>query len=199
MVDSSHKQAGTTVMNLATSGIHRKDLDKGPKYLAGILPGTALTNLGDEVQPAGDAQVTLTGHPDEEGLRVTGEVRCRLTLQCARCLAPFENLVELHVDRLYAFGADPAAFHSEQEMPGDVVYLEDGFCSVKRLVTEELVLALPMIPLCQAACAGLCPECGANRNQEPCNCPPPEKDSPFAALRQWRPTTDEDGQPGRKS
>jgi uncharacterized protein len=36
--------------------------------------------------------------------------------------------------------------------------------------------------LCDEACRGLCPHCGANLNLGPCACPAEEDESPFAAL-----------------
>ena len=52
------------------------------------------------------------------------------------------------------------------------------------LIGEQLLLALPMKPLCKAECAGLCPTCGADRNVEPCQCPP-ATDARFAGLEAW--------------
>jgi uncharacterized protein len=37
-------------------------------------------------------------------------------------------------------------------------------------VREELALAAPAYPVCREDCAGLCPTCGADLNQGPCQC-----------------------------
>ena len=53
---------------------------------------------------------------------------------------------------------------------------------------EEVLLALPVNLLCSDDCAGLCPQCGADRNEVECGCEPPEiavpepEDNPWAAL-----------------
>ena len=44
------------------------------------------------------------------------------------------------------------------------------------------VLMVPLKPLCQEDCRGLCPICGANLNRETCSCQAEKSDSPFAAL-----------------
>ncbi len=48
---------------------------------------------------------------------------------------------------------------------------------------SALVLEAPFAPLHADDCAGICPECGADRNTEPCGCDAgPDRDNPFAGL-----------------
>lgn len=51
------------------------------------------------------------------------------------------------------------------------------------LAWEEFSLALPIKPLCSNECKGLCPECGSDRNTEPCSCVTKKGDPRLAALR----------------
>ena len=48
-------------------------------------------------------------------------------------------------------------------LPGDELDLEP-------LAHDACILELPLAPLCGEDCLGLCPECGVNRNLEPCSC-----------------------------
>jgi uncharacterized protein len=50
------------------------------------------------------------------------------------------------------------------------------------LIREEVLLALPLAPLCEAACQGICPTCGADLNEGPCGCAPAARDPRWAAL-----------------
>ena len=54
------------------------------------------------------------------------------------------------------------------------------------VVREQLYLALPMKPLCQEDCKGLCPVCGVNRNRETCTCQQEWVDPRMAALKEWK-------------
>jgi uncharacterized protein len=45
---------------------------------------------------------------------------------------------------------------------------------------------VPYQPLCDAACRGLCPVCGANRNEVDCDCAEPAGDPRWAALEGLR-------------
>jgi uncharacterized protein len=40
-------------------------------------------------------------------------------------------------------------------------------------VHDAIFLELPLAPLCRPDCQGLCPECGADKNEAPCECPGP--------------------------
>ena len=42
---------------------------------------------------------------------------------------------------------------------------------IHEVARKLMVTALPLKPLCRSGCLGLCPQCGVNRNQEPCQCP----------------------------
>jgi len=37
-------------------------------------------------------------------------------------------------------------------------------------IRQEIILALPLKPLCLKDCRGLCPKCGVNLNNEKCEC-----------------------------
>jgi uncharacterized protein len=69
----------------------------------------------------------------------------------------------------------------------DVTYLEDDQINTDQLLRENLLLSLPLQPLCRDDCRGLCPRCGANLNQEPCGCERPPADPRMDALRKLLP------------
>jgi uncharacterized protein len=52
----------------------------------------------------------------------------------------------------------------------EVVWYEDFVVPFDPLVEEQLLLELPMKPLCRPDCLGLCPRCGTDRNSDPCDC-----------------------------
>jgi uncharacterized protein len=79
----------------------------------------------------------------------------------------------VHVDEL--FEAVP--------LEGETYLLEDDVIDLEPMVRDALLLELPLAPLCRDDCAGLCPTCGANRNDEPCDCAEAEPDPRWAALR----------------
>ena len=129
------------------------------------------------------AELTLL--PQEDGCLVRGRLEGVVALACNRCA---EDAV-VHLDtRIDSFEPYP----DEDDLDADIA---DADTQVMRrsagalefnlagLLWEEFSLALPVKPLCRADCAGLCPVCGANRNETPCACADDEIDPRLAALR----------------
>jgi hypothetical protein len=55
--------------------------------------------------------------------------------------------------------------------------------NLESILREQVLLTLPLKPLCAETCKGLCPGCGTDLNQETCQCPAEESTSPLAILK----------------
>jgi uncharacterized protein len=78
---------------------------------------------------------------------------------------------------------------SSGEMSADDVglsYYSGDEIDLGQMMREQFYLALPMKPLCQADCQGLCPHCGVNRNRETCSCVSTWVDPRFEVLKQLK-------------
>jgi uncharacterized protein len=62
---------------------------------------------------------------------------------------------------------------------GPVIRLDDFF-------SEVIALAMPLQPLCQSDCPGICPHCGVDRAETRCDCVDAKIESPFAVLAQLK-------------
>ncbi|MBF0584564.1 MAG: DUF177 domain-containing protein [Magnetococcales bacterium] len=169
--------------DLSETGIDLEGVRRLFKRFCGFVARDRLSELSSEAQPETVAEVDLTAAFAENLLRVRGKVACTVRRMCARCLTEFSSRVFAEVDRLFVPGSDPAEADSCQEMVEERTYLDGHPLSIAAVVEEELLLALPMIPVCQQACAGLCPTCGADRNQEKCSCVETTTEGPFAVLK----------------
>lgn len=121
-------------------------------------------------------------------IRIRASLETRVQVPCARCLEPVEQPIEANFDLLFRprdadkDSADRAITTSETEIgyyEGDGLLLED-------VLREQILLALPVKILCNEDCKGLCPECGANRNTEPCNCVTVPADPRWSSLQEIR-------------
>lgn len=65
----------------------------------------------------------------------------------------------------------------------DLYGYEGEKLDLEPLLREQLLLAVPFAPLCSETCKGLCSQCGADLNREPCSCEP-ILDPRLAALRE---------------
>jgi uncharacterized protein len=119
------------------------------------------------------------------GFCVDGWFEAAGTLACVRCLEPVPWQVReeysLEYRRRDAHPAELEVGLEDDEL--DVAFLTDDVLDVSDVAAEQVLLALPMRVVCDEECAGLCPQCGANRNLEgACRCEP-EVDPRWAALR----------------
>ena len=119
--------------------------------------------------PAGyELQIRKKGNVIE----VKGPVRCELTLTCSKCMEEFLFPVEAVLDVELAPGTlMPSA--SELELTGedlDVCYYEGDEIDLDPFVYDEIMLNVPIKPVCSEGCKGLCEMCGVNRNREECRC-----------------------------
>lgn len=116
---------------------------------------------------------------------VRGYTAAEIELTCSRCLNSFRKEVSLDIS---------LAYHPLSELKGDEVYelhdeeMEVDFYSgdeidIDSLIEEELILSIPMKPLCREDCRGLCPNCGADLNISSCECPMEAMDERFAILK----------------
>jgi uncharacterized protein len=98
----------------------------------------------------------------------------RLHGPCYRCLGDAVLEVPIAV-REYQ---DTSPEDDEMRTP----YLKDDNLDVSAWGRDAVALALPDKILCQPACAGLCPECGKNLNEEPHTHEAEHADPRWAAL-----------------
>ena len=139
----------------------------------------------DEVRAVSPVSLAFEVRKDGEKVRVAGRLQTVLELDCSRCVEAFPVPVDAVFDLLYV----PASANTgaeEQEIEDDdldTAYYRDGVIDLAELVREQLYLALPMKPLCQEACRGLCSECGTNLNSGACACTHDWEDPRLAPLK----------------
>ena len=126
----------------------------------------------EEVETLNSCLVELKVTPIGTKYRIVGSIRLKVRLQCSRCLEkyPFDLFSEL--DLLYLpFEEMPSEAELElEDKNANVAYYRDNKIELLELLQEQVLLALPMKPICLEECKGLCPYCGTNLNVSSCNC-----------------------------
>jgi uncharacterized protein len=129
---------------------------------------------------AAPLDVDLTARSVGEGVYLRGRLRTTVRHACRRCLSSVDVAVDDMVDLLFEpLGPDDEGAEGEvYPLPerGDELDLRDA-------VREQLLLRAPEFALCREACKGLCPQCGADLNDDPCDCVPVPAESPWDALK----------------
>ena len=108
------------------------------------------------------------------GFQFRGQLRTTAKLACSRCVEPLRLELALSFDLIYQEELPDTAGAPEFGAVDDpaISYLNGGRIHLGRLVEEQVMLALPLKPLCESDCRGLCTQCGARQDGEPCGCEP---------------------------
>jgi len=167
------------------------DIDEhGPQSYRGTYDVTVADLDRDEV--AGNASIDIEARVDSGSLPgeyiADGESRVTLDLNCSRCLDPypFAHSSKLHVrfrPRPEIAGPDEPEVEITGEEELDVEFYGERTIPLRSLALEQVQLTIPMKPLCDENCLGLCPKCGANRSRERCSCDESATDERWTALQ----------------
>lgn len=116
------------------------------------------------------------------------------TLSCNRCLKPIVDPTESVVELMILVERRPEAGseHALHEQDLGQLYVEDEVVETDPILLEQLQLNIPMKPLCQEDCKGLCPVCGADLNAGSCSCEEPQADPRWATLAALKSRLEED-------
>ena len=93
------------------------------------------------------ARLTVEAMTDHS-LTVTGTIAADWMGECRRCLSTVEGTVETQVHEVY----------DTRPVEGETYALDGDTLDLEPMVRDAVLLALPLAPLCQEACAGPEPE-----------------------------------------
>jgi uncharacterized protein len=137
-----------------------------------VITVPAPAELGIEVLsvPEGSpVELVLRLEAVMEGVLVTGTATAGLEGECARCLEPIDDEIDVRFQELYVYADqhDKAVEHDDHDLDDETSRLEDDMLDLEPLLRDAVVLALPFTPLCEDDCPGLCAECGARLADDP--------------------------------
>jgi uncharacterized protein len=144
--------------------IDTRDLDRRPGSMrtyhrdAPAPAGLGLDVIG--VPEGGDLRVELRLESVMEGVLVSGTAIAELTGECARCLDPTIDRLEVALTELFAY---PESTTEDTTEPDEVSRIVADLIDLEPVLRDAVILALPQVPLCREDCPGLCPECGGRR------------------------------------
>lgn len=127
---------------------------------------------GERVHPLQPTEASLHFSRTSTGVLVRGEISSQLQIHCSRCFEFFTLPVCEGFEVQYRGPVEQGLDEEHELKPEelDVSFLDGAKINVAGLVRENVLLALPVKPLCHEACRGLCPECGKNLNEGTCSC-----------------------------
>ncbi|MFQ5854426.1 MAG: DUF177 domain-containing protein [Anaerolineae bacterium] len=154
------------LLRAPTGTLRHHDVDELASEVQALLDG-------DGIKVQGPLQGAVTLMRITDGILVTGTLEISLELTCDRCLDAFDVSVQVELEEDFRPSIDiksgaalPPVGGEELETLIDEYHILD----LSEVVRQGILLAAPMHPVCRADCAGLCPQCGQNLNEGPCDC-----------------------------
>ena len=124
-----------------------------------------------------------------ELVTVEGKFSAGVEMTCNRCLKKFESTLASRFNLTYASklplenGPDEDDDIELQAEELGLLLFQGEAIDLRDAIQSEIVMAIPMQPLCSEDCKGLCPKCGNDLNLGECGCQRKTVDPRFAALK----------------
>lgn len=163
--------------------------ESGPQSYSGAceIPSAEL----ERVELAGNVEVKIDatvdkGHVEGEYIAI-GTSSLTAVLECSRCVEPYPFAITSPFHVRFRPRPEVSAENEEIEITDqgelDVEFYTERSVPLRDLAVEQVQLSIPMKPLCDDRCLGLCPHCGANRAREKCSCGESVVDQRWDALQ----------------
>lgn len=153
------------------------DLDAGGKdyrlvvrapWMRGVLEGHEATAT------QADGVLAVRGSKSGSDVVVHGTLDATLRVPCARCLEPFDTVIHSDISVLYVPGSkmkdagpDGEVEYTLEDAEADTLPYDGETVVLDDLVRDELLLGVPMIPLCSEGCPGMSPGPETNASAAP--------------------------------
>lgn len=112
-----------------------------------------------------------------EVITIKGVIDTEIMLQCSRCVEKFSY--DMKIDVFEEFTINP------ELRDEDITLIRNEKIDISSIVSDNVLINLPMAPICMEECKGLCHECGINLNKEKCDCHGDEIDDRLKILQEY--------------
>ena len=172
--------------------------DLGPgvaRTLTRIVPAPEYLGVEMARIPAGsDLELEVQLEGVSEGVLVTATVTGPLAGECSRCLEPFTSVITVRFQELFALGGD-GELAQDADAEDSYRLNGSGLLDLEPALRDAVVLELPLSPLCEDGCQGLCPDCGVRLADAEPGHGHEQRGTMWAALKDFQADQRDGGQP----
>jgi uncharacterized protein len=162
-------------MEFKVSELEREPIEFDVELAPGAIDFGSEAQQAGMLGAAGRAEIL---HEHRSAREIIADIRLRgrftgsFEVPCARCIEPVRIPLSGEFDLIFRpLGADSGAPERSITAPEtEIGYYQKDSLWLEDVLREQVLLALPVRTLCRPDCKGLCPRCGANRNNQPCTC-----------------------------
>lgn len=126
-----------------------------------LAPQDASPVRPEDLLAVDDLKGTVRISRTPQGLLFDGDFSGWVDTQCVRCLTDAKIYLTTQFSELYAF-------NRRSTTDSDLILPENANVDLEWLLREYFLVEIPISPLCQPDCKGLCRICGENLNLNLC-------------------------------
>jgi len=139
-----------------------------------------ILGLGVNSRVAGTAKLIRTNR----GILVEASISTQIPEECSRCLKVFDLSLSVEFEEEFFPVIDiMSGIQNEKTEENSGFFIDDHhILDLSEPIRQNVLLAIPINPLCKPDCSGLCPRCGKNLNSGQCKCGEEDIDPRWAKL-----------------
>ncbi len=118
-------------------------------------------------------------------VEIDGHLNAEVELACGRCLKSFFHTLSEQFSLTFSPQDEDQELTEDMELDAEelgLIYYQGEAIDLSDPLQEQLIMALPISPVCGDECGGLCPECGRDLNTGSCQCEKKPFNNKFSAL-----------------
>ncbi|MFA7060159.1 MAG: DUF177 domain-containing protein [Pedobacter sp.] len=177
-------------MKIVVDHIQEKPIPIHFEAPAGSFPVLSRMQSEGECIFTGPVLGDITAAREFDHLRVSGRVDTQVTLVCSRCIATYEAGIASTFTIIYRKGTTQEVDQEEETELSNQDLISATYSSneidLTHEIEEQVAMEIPLKPLCNEDCKGLCPVCGIDLNHATCNCSNEQTSFKFSALKNFK-------------
>jgi uncharacterized protein len=161
-----------------------------------LFPELKKIEAEGEYQFISDIYARLAIRKVLEIIEIEGWVAVTTTAVCSRCLSIYRASIDQDFSLDFTPEISEPDTDAEEIALGEedlgIIHFSGNTIELKEAIQEQVILGLPLRPLCREDCKGLCHSCGENLNEGKCRCSQKNAIDPrFAVLKNFNPRPQE--------
>jgi len=154
-----------------------------------VFPVIAEMIENRECEFLGPLKIKVKAFKIRDFYEVVGNFQTRIRVTCSRCLKDFDTSMKSDFELTYTKelpGLPEISDEEEVQLKVEeigLMYFRGEEIDLQQGIQEQVLMALPLQPLCEKNCKGLCAKCGADLNQGACGCQAEPISNKFAILK----------------
>lgn len=137
-----------------------------------------------EIPKSEPIDISFKAESVDGGVLLTGTVISHAKGECGRCLDPIDFDVNQKFQELFLYSSKVSEVEDDED---EVFSLDGDIADLEVPIRDAVILSMPINPLCQSDCLGLCSVCGRKWMELEKDHAHKASDPRWSGLADWKP------------